>query len=513
MIRRSALCLLIVAAGCGSPTTFRPTDGGAGGDGKVMPTIDFSLTQVCSPTDPPMCDGNAIATCRSDGTGYDYSPCTGGCANGACTCNPGDVMCMGSNVMKCDQNGMFQIDHTCPMGTQCSNGMCSDARCADETMSTNPHALPTNAWPRFRHDNRNTGTTPTVVADNPKMKWKVFVGGTTYGTNDGMMASGPVVNDKNQIFVGAGEMDNMQGSYYSFDGTGKKLFTFPANRGFGLSTPAVRADAVSYFSTSSSALYAVDPQGNKAWQYDVLSVADADPIITKDGYVIYGSDDSSVYALDFNGKLVWKSDPQTGPGEVDSGLAESCDGTIYAGGRNGWFALDAATGKTLWKVTNICPYGESSPMVTADGTMFGFDSNGTGFAIDKTGKVLWQKQIGPGGGHGGFATTKVGNQVFTVLDDAMLHALDATTGAENWKKSVGVSVSEENAGPIVDGKLRLYYNSPDGNIYCFDTNGNQLWKIPSSGKSVAGQWAGTMAIGNDGTLYVPGNDGYLYAFK
>ncbi len=44
-------------------------------------------------------------------------------------------------------------------------------------------------------------------------------------------------------------------------------------------------------------------------------------------------------------------------------------------------------------------------------------------------------------------------------------------------------------------------------------NGQQLWKVPTSGKSFKATWVGTMAIGNDGTLYVPGNDGYLYALQ
>src|SRR4029453_1414207 len=101
--------------------------------------------------------------------------------NGVCTCNPGDRMCVGQQVQQCDANGAWQVAQTCMNGMQCANGECGDAKCADEIMSTNPHALPTNAWPPFRHDNRNTGTTGTKVAAMPKLKWKTFIGGSSYG--------------------------------------------------------------------------------------------------------------------------------------------------------------------------------------------------------------------------------------------------------------------------------------------------------------------------------------------
>src|SRR5207247_2578010 len=114
-------------------------------------------------------------------------------------------------------------------------------------------------------------------------------------------------------------------------------------RGLGLSTPAVRADETSYFASSSALLFAVDPAGKEVWRYQVGSVSDSDPIVTRDGILVYSSDDGSVYALGADGKLQWKSDPLTGPGEVDGGVGETCDGKLIIGGKNGWFKMDAAT--------------------------------------------------------------------------------------------------------------------------------------------------------------------------
>jgi len=71
-----------------------------------------------------------------------------------------------------------------------------------------------------------------------------------------------------------------------------------------------------------------------------------------------------------------------------------------------------------------------------------------------------------------------------------------------------------HGGPVVDGRMRLYFSSNDGSVYAFDATGNALYKLTASGIATpGGNSYGTMAIGKDGTLYVPGNDGYLYAFQ
>ena len=515
--------VLSLAAGCGAGVThhFSSDDGGGGGEPRDMSFVfggGDATMKVCMPNDPPLCDGDsAYKICRGDGSGYDSNPCPIGatCMGGLCVCTLGDRQCSGQDVMVCGMDMQFHVDKTCPMGSVCQGGSCGDPRCSEEIISTNMQALPTNAWPRFRHDNRNTGVSPALVAAMPKLKWKTFIGGSQYGGKLGAMTSGPVVNQNNVLFVGAGDLDNMGGSFYSLDNNGKKLWTFPSKRGLGLSTAVVRADGESYFAASTQTLWAVDPKGAKAWSYMVGSVADGSPIVTKDGTLIYSSDDGSVYALDPNGKLVWKSDPKSGPGEVDAGLAESCDGKIYAGGANGWTQMDAKTGQTLWRVP---PHGAypamvvSSPLVTADGTMFGWEFDGTGWAIDTTGKVLWQKQWPT---KAGAAPTKIGDTLYVVLNDGALHAVDAANGNEKWVKPVGDGNSVFLlAGPVVDGNQRIYFNSHDGFVYCFDTTGKQLWRIAASGQPNSGYyWAGDIAIGNDGTLYVPGNDGSLYAFQ
>jgi|SRR5579871_395748 len=519
-MRSMIVTFAIALSGCTTSVTGNGLpDGGNnnGSDGGNNFNFDFAGMQVCSPSDPPTCDGTSVKTCRFDGSGYDYQFCASGCNNGSCTCMQGDVMCQGQDVVTCGMDGMYHVTQTCANGTQCINGSCTDARCSDETMGTNPHALPTNAWPRYRHDNRNSGSTPTKVAAMPKLKWKVHVGGSNINSNGGL-GSGPVVNQNNVLFQTGGDKEPMNAGLHSYDATGKQLWFFPAGTAFASSTPAVRTDGTSYFSIQvGGMLYAIDPMGKQQWQFPTGSQADSDPVVTKDGNVIYSSDDGSAYGLTANGMQLWKSDPNTGPGEVDGGIAESCDGKIYLGGRNGWFQLDPLTGKTIWSVPTTGSTNTilSSPYVTADGTMYGFDSGGMGYAIDAKGNVLWKKQIGPNGFQffGGSATGKIGNTIFSILNDGSLHAVDAGNGNNLWTAPVGGAAREINSGPISDGNNTLYVNGNDGFVYAFDINGKQVWKLPTSGVAASMDVAGTPAIGNDGTLYVPGNDGNLYAFQ
>src|SRR5258708_39253697 len=82
-----AFALVFVACGCGSSS-----DGGAPAD--TGPSSDAASDgggRVCDPASPSVCDGaTSVKTCRTDGTGYDTLPCTGGaaCKSGVCGCVP-----------------------------------------------------------------------------------------------------------------------------------------------------------------------------------------------------------------------------------------------------------------------------------------------------------------------------------------------------------------------------------------------------------------------------------------
>jgi hypothetical protein len=399
---------------------------------------------------------------------------------------------------------------TCPAGTAFVDGQCDDIRCPDELSTAPPsnNGLPgatTNAWPRFRHDNRNSGWSRVKLARTPSVKWKTLVG---FGLG---MAVGP----QNQLFVGA-EGTGGAGSLVSLDAHQNVIynFSFGGSSTWTPSIPAVRADGTAYAATTAPTIpagtfWAIAPNGTKVWSYSVVSNSDGHPIVAHDGTLVYGSDDHSLYALDPAGTLKWKTDPMTGPGEVDGGLAESCDGHIYAAGSNGWAALDIATGHNLWLVppTSMTAGGPpgavtSSPVVAADGTMYGIDDQGTGWAIDATGHVLWSKQLANGPYGVRISSAKVGNMLLVISHGDLL-AVDTATGNKLWSHTGGFA-----AGPIVDGNMTVYANG-NGTVSAFDLAGNQLWQVPTDASGSEAE----LAIGPDATLYVQTNSGYIYGIQ
>lgn len=505
----------ILACGASHDTegSLTPLDSGSDGSG------DGDSGRVCNPLDPPVCDGpTSVKTCLADGSALVTTPCGGGapCKAGVCGCVPKSTTCKGSDVLVCGSDGEYVPGFSCPKGTVCLKGHCDDTRCPDEASGgVKQFSLPVNAWPRIRHDNRNSGWTQAIVADLPKLKWKVFVGGTDYDAQKGL-ASGPVVNQDNIVFVGAGELDGKNGQHYSFDAAGKKLWEYAANRKTGLSTPVVRGDGTSYVASGGMELLAIKPDGTLDWKYLTAAGTDGDPVVTREGTIVYPSEEGAVYAFEPTGKLIWKSDIATGPGHADAAMAQSCTGSLVVGGENGFVALDVKTGKPQWKlpVTGMYQAVSSTAVLSAEGTMYGVDGGGVGYAVDvATGKVLWSRAMASGGAS---CFARIGGTLFVVLIDGKLHAVDAGTGAELWSQPVGYSLTRpvgRISGPVIDGNMRIYINSTDGFVYAFDTTGKQLFRIAASGAARAQLFSGTIAIGYDGTLYVPGNDGYLYAFQ
>jgi hypothetical protein len=410
----------------------------------------------------------------------------------------------------------------CPPGTVFSFGQCDDIRCPDELPSASPTGigLPsnTNAWPRFRHDNRNSGWTRAKVATSPSLLWHTLVNGWGHG---------PAVDPSGLLYANMTSWDQKHAVFSAIDSSGTIQWTATLGQDETQSipsVPAVRNDGTAYGSTALTPgpgapgpglLAAIAPGGTTAWTYQTPMTSDGAPVVAHDGTIVYPSNDESVYALDPSGNLLWKTNPGSGPGGVHGGVAESCDGHIIVGGSNGWAALDITTGQNLWLVKAHA--GNASPVVTADGTVYGLDNDGIGWAIDKTGTVIWSKPLWPGlmtGGLSAASIAKLGKLLIAAPGAFSLPLLgvDADTGTILWNFPGGQGYF---TGPVIDGNLHIYVNN-NGAVRALDMTGQQLWSIPIQGIF------SELAIGPGGTIYVfeylfaPGSNtsgGYLDAIK
>jgi len=357
-------------------------------------------------------------------------------------------------------------------------------------------------WPKFRHDEQNTGRSPYVSAQNNTLKWSYAIGcgGGTLGE-----APSPVVGADGTIYMGSD--DN---KLYALNPDGTLKWFYQTSRAIR-SSPAMGTNGTIYITSEDGRLYALDENGTLRWTFDNV-YAYPSPAIGPDGTIYVGSLDSyfvSLSALHENGDLKWSFNTKLPPlCGIDSCPAIGPDGTIYftvvdvEKTKMGWpfgygpvgylFALDE-NGAQKWV---IGAGGTSSPAIGTDGTIYVGSGNKL-IALNPDNTVKWSYVIGiacssPAIGSDG--TIFVGGY-------RTLHALNPDNTLK-WSYATGGIIW---SSPAV-GAGTVYVGSSDGKLYAFFENGTLLWTYATGGEVLS-----SPAIGADGTIYVGSNDGKLYA--
>ncbi len=178
--------------------------------------------------------------------------------------------------------------------------------------------------------------------------------------------------------------------------------------------------------------------------------------------------------------------------------------------------LEAATGKTVWAISEGKPYYMySTPVVDEDGAIYTV-SGGAARAFDlETGEVKWEIPFTPNRIHATPALAE--GRLFVGTGAGTLHALDANSGGEIWRwDTTGdgalftpyVRKGEATlTSPVVAGN-NVYVAAANGFLYALNTaTGNCVWqynlKVPL---------AAPPAISGNG-LWIGGCDGFIYAFS
>lgn len=266
-----------------------------------------------------------------------------------------------------------------------------------------------------------------------------------------------------------------------------------------------------YISAMDGALVALDPaSGALRWRGTTEGYLHSSPVAAGD-LVIVGSADAHVYAFDRkSGKQRWRvrtGGPVYASAAVAKGIAAiaSGDGTVYG--------IAVKNGDVKWRFA--LPPGPSafsqSPAATDGERIFlgAWDRNV--YALDAaTGKELWRYQSTPLGIYysAAIAAPAVAKGVLYVpSNDGVLHALNAATGAVIWTvKSPGDKYGYSS--PTVAGE-RLYIGclGDKGEVRCLSVkDGAELWCTPTgatiyeSSPALAGAH---VAIGSvNGTLWL-----------
>jgi outer membrane protein assembly factor BamB len=208
-----------------------------------------------------------------------------------------------------------------------------------------------------------------------------------------------------------------------------------------------------------------------------------------------------------------ETDPVIGP-----------DGTVYIGANNGiFYALDPETGGVRWAFpTDFDTFAiYSTPVVDHQGIVYFGAKDGKVYALRAPKKgilaeVVWSLNLG---------TTIQTSPAFTPdgtlvigADDWAYYGITPASGSSGpkikWRfQTQGTLITS----PSVDSDGIIYVASMDGKVYALEPPKDAgkpvkvRWSFASGARDDKGGFENAPALDNDGTLYIGGNDGVLYA--
>jgi outer membrane protein assembly factor BamB len=228
------------------------------------------------------------------------------------------------------------------------------------------------------------------------------------------------------------------------DQTGAEVWRFAAGKdgapGREFADGVVTDGKYLYAANGDHTLYVLDPsnldggQPKTVWTFTAQNKLWSRPLVS-DGVVYQGSLDHNMYALDAaTGKELWKFTEAKSPIVTQPSIS---GGLLYFGSfDNQFYALDAKTGAVKWK-TEVDGWVYSSSLV-ANGAVYFGDAKGKFYALDAaTGAVKWSFQT-----QGAIHAMPVlkDDKIYVVSGDTIAYELSATqaTDYKNAKKNEGI---------------------------------------------------------------------------
>lgn len=293
-----------------------------------------------------------------------------------------------------------------------------------------------------------------VDAVTGKEKWRFRTNGKVFST--------PAISD-NVLFVGSYDKN-----LYAISLEGNEVWRFPTGGKIACS-PIVNRNLV-LIGSNDGYLYAVDKEtGKEIWKFKTGDWIFSSPTAWEDKIYI-GSYDCNMYCLNPEGKEMWRFRM----GAEMWGMHESAtvyDGVLYFASMDNYlYAIDANTGKEIWKVMTG-KYGNAIQPFVNEKFVLQPSRDGILFAFSRQGKELWRFNLGnlPS------PVVVYKDTIFIGNESGTLRAL-TLDGKEKWRFQTGWKIF----GAVAILKERIYLPSYDCHVYCLDMNGEELWRFTTS---------------------------------
>lgn len=166
------------------------------------------------------------------------------------------------------------------------------------------------------------------------------------------------------------------------------------------------------------------------------------------------------------------------------------------------YALNPATGATIWTRKIGCKYIQASPLAY-NGILYIGASNGNMYAIDAlSGRIQWETNLGSGPVTSG--PTVYNDKLYTGGGDGNLYALNTNTGKVEWKFETSNGIV---SSPTVYAD-KVYFGGTIGSVYAVDAEtGTRKWIFYTKSGTVSSPTI------NKGILYIGSSDGFTYAIN
>ena len=218
-------------------------------------------------------------------------------------------------------------------------------------------------------------------------------------------------------------------------------------------------------------------------------------------YIAFGQ---HVYALNAaDGRELWRfpDEPENSQTFFAAPALANEETQLIAGAYDSsLYSLDAESGELSWSFAEASNRYIADVLVT-NGGIFAANANGGVYALDFTGKPLWDERYSTG--EPIWAAPGVDGGILYVASlDHNLHAVDMETGTQIWTRDLGTT----SAGTpvIVDGVL--YTGTFGSRIFALDANtGSELWAFETQ------DWVFASVAVSGGVVYAGDISGLLYA--
>ena len=278
----------------------------------------------------------------------------------------------------------------------------------------------------------------------------------------------PVLDEENRILAGG-----YDSTLYCLEPiSGTQQWAFEEATDHYVAAPLVY-DGLIYAPNADHNLYAIKPDGSLAWKFTAGNALWGTPVA--DGERLYlASMDHFVYALDAaSGEQLWKSDELSGSTASTPTLGP--DNLLYVGTFGSELAaLDKETGRIAWRVP-ATGWVWAGPALDGDTLYYG-DLNGSLFAVNAaTGKSVWTAQLEAAAPRSiSDRPVVMDGRLYFVSDSGTLFAVNAENNNPVWNKKLDKGMLYTTP-LVVDGKILVAPVGANALLIAFDENSNQVW--------------------------------------